>query len=197
MIKIKETVVVEGKYDKIKLDSILDATVIAVDGFRIFTDKETLSLLRALADKTGLLILTDSDVAGFKIRHYIAGAVGPGKVKHAYISDIFGKESRKEKPSKEGKLGVEGVPKEEILRALDRAGVFCEEGQKPEKNQRPITKADFFEDGVTGGPGSARLRQKIIENLHLPEHLSANALLSVLNVLMDYEAYQELLEKVK
>lgn len=195
MIKLRETVVVEGKYDKIKLESILDATIIAVDGFRIFTDKETLALLRALADKTGLLLLTDSDAAGFQIRHYIAGAVDPSKVRHAYISDIFGKESRKEKPSKEGKLGVEGVSKEEILRALRRSGVLCEEGKAREKG-RPITKTDFYMDGLTGTPDAAAKRRRLIEKLQLPEHLSANAMLQVLNLLMDYEGYRQLIREM-
>ena len=197
MIHLRQAVVVEGRYDKAKLASILDAVIIETGGFRIFKDKEKLAMLREIARRQGLVILTDSDTAGFRIRRYLGGSIPKEQIINAYIPDIFGKEKRKDKPSAEGKLGVEGVPKEEILRALDRAGVLCEEGQKPEKNQRPITKADFFEDGITGGPGSARLRQKIIENLHLPEHLSANALLSVLNALMDYEAYQELLEKVK
>ncbi|MBC8570789.1 toprim domain-containing protein [Zongyangia hominis] len=195
MISLKETVVVEGKYDKIKLASLLNATIIAVDGFRIFTDKETLALLRALADKTGLVILTDSDAAGFKIRHYIAGAVNPNKVRHAYISDIFGKESRKEKPSKEGKLGVEGVSQAEILRALTRAGVLCEEGSPREKG-RPITKTDFFADGLTGAPDAGVRRKRLIERLGLPEHLSANGLLQVLNALMDYEGYRTLIEEL-
>ncbi len=192
MIHLKETVVVEGKYDKIKLSSIVDANILVTDGFQLFQDREKTGLLRKLAQKDGIIVLTDSDVAGFQIRSYIKNAVGnSGKVTHVYIPDIFGKEKRKDKPSKEGKLGVEGVSSGVLLEAFRKAGVFSEQ----ERESRKITKADFYEDGLAGSADSSARRNKLIQLLDLPEHLSANALLGVLNSLMSYEEYKKLLQQ--
>ena len=186
MIHLKETVVVEGKYDKIKLSSIVDANIL------VFHDREKTGLLRKLAQKNGIIVLTDSDVAGFQIRSYIKNAVGnSGKVTHVYIPDIFGKEKRKDKPSKEGKLGVEGVSSGVLLEAFRKAGVFSEQ----ERESRKITKADFYEDGLAGSADSSARRNKLIQLLDLPEHLSANALLGVLNSLMSYEEYKKLIQQ--
>lgn len=188
IIHINETVVVEGKYDKIKLSSILDAVIIETGGFAIFSDRERLRLIRRLAEKNGVLILTDSDAAGFRIRRYLGGALPPDRVHHAYIPDLYGKEPRKPQPSKEGKLGVEGVPKEAILRALRRAGVLCGEPVQP---VRRITKTDLFEDGLSGGADSRARRAALLKALDLPARLSANAMLEVLNAVTDYEGYKK------
>lgn len=200
MIKIKEAVIVEGKYDKIKLNSIIDGIIIETHGFQIFKDKEQMEMIRQLADARGILILTDSDSAGFMIRNYLTGAIDPNKIKHAYIPDILGKERRKDKASKEGKLGVEGVPVKEIVAALNRAGVICEdEDERPCESQsaRKITKADFFEYGLTGGKDSAQKRRKLLNELHLPEHLAANSLIQVLNGIMSYEEFCRTVENLK
>lgn len=188
MIHINETVIVEGKYDKIKLASLIDAVIIETNGFSIFNDREKLALIRKLADKTGVLIITDSDAAGFKIRHFLGGALPTSKVKHAYIPDIFGKESRKATPSKEGKLGVEGIPADVVMSCLERAGVLYEAAEVPKKR---ITKSDLFDDKLSGGEGSAARRQKLLQKLDLPERLSANGLLQVLNAVLSYDEYKK------
>ncbi len=193
MIKIRKPIVVEGKYDKIKLDSFLDALVITTDGFSIFKEREKLEMLRTLAKKTGIIILTDSDVAGFKIRNFLNSSIPTELIIHAYVPDKFGKEKRKKTPSKEGKLGVEGIEKECILTALEHAGVI---GEILEDNPQKITKSDFFEDELGGTDNSRKNRNKIIKKLDLPEHLSANALLGVLNAMMTYEEYKELVLEV-
>lgn len=195
MIKIDRAVIVEGRYDKIKLSSILDAVIIETEGFGIFNNKEKQKLIRKLADTKGLLILTDSDSAGFKIRSFIKGIVPSEKIKHAYIPDIFGKEKRKTEPSKEGKLGVEGVKKELIIEALQKAGVFCEEIEKTEK--REITKLDLYEDGLSGREDSEALRKKLLNHLDLPERLTTNALVQILNTFLTYEEYKKAVEEIK
>lgn len=180
MIRLNEAVVVEGKYDKIKLASVVDAVIIVTNGFRIFKDGEKLALIRYYAEKTGIIILTDSDSAGRKIRGYIKGAVKNGTVKNVHIPDIFGKERRKEKPSAEGKLGVEGIDKEVLLEAFRRAGITSSE----RKAAPDITKAVMFESGLSGGRDSSILRKKLQKRLGLPELLSTGALLEVLNTMM-------------
>lgn len=194
MIKIKEAVIVEGKYDKIKLSSIIDGLIIETGGFRIFKDKEQMELIRRLADTRGILILTDSDSAGFLIRHYLSGSIPAEKIKHAYIPDILGKEKRKEQASKEGKLGVEGVPVQSILEALQRAGVTCDSGEEPAGRQ--ITKTDLYLAGLSGGPDSAQKRRVLLKELNLPEHLAANSLVGVLNSMISYEDFQNLLDRL-
>lgn len=195
MIKIDRAVIVEGRYDKIKLSSILDAVIIETEGFGIFNNKEKQQLIRRLADTKGLLILTDSDSAGFKIRSFIKGIVPAETIKHAYIPDIFGKEKRKTEASKEGKLGVEGVKKELILEALEKAGVFCEETEKTEK--REITKLDLYEDGLSGRADSDALRKKLLFHLQLPERLTSNALVQILNTFLTYDEYKKAVEEIK
>lgn len=187
MIRIQQAVIVEGRYDKIKLSSILDALIIETGGFSIFKNKEKQQLIRRLAEKRGILILTDSDSAGFKIRSFIGGSVPPEQVKHAYIPDIFGKEKRKTEASKEGKLGVEGVPSEVIVRALEKAGVLCDSVAEP---SRPITHADLYADGFSGTADSKANRALLLQYFALPERLSKNALLQVLNTFATYEEYK-------
>lgn len=196
MIKINEVIIVEGKYDKIKLDSIIDATIIDVGGFSIYKDKERLNLIRRLAEKRDIIILTDSDRAGFQIRTYLCNGIDENKIKHAYIPDISGKESRKRKPSKEGTLGVEGVSSEVILNALSLAGVTASQ-TKTKSNQRKITKADLFEDGISGGTNSTKLRQELLRKLNLPSALSTNRLIEVLNIFNTYEEYKKSVEEIK
>ena len=194
MIKLKEVVVVEGRYDKNTLSQILEATIIETHGFGIFSDKELLSMLRRLAETRGLVVMTDSDGAGFMIRNHLKGAIDPKYVKHAYIPDVLGKEKRKSSPSREGKLGVEGMTREVILQALRRAGVAFDETENPPESE-PITKTDLYELGLSGGSGSAEKRQMLIKQLGLPERLTSNALLEVLNALMKREDFFELFDE--
>lgn len=195
MIQVKEAIIVEGKYDKIKLSSIVDGLIVETDGFRIFKDKEKMTMLRKLAESRGLVILTDSDSAGFLIRHYLVGSIPPEHIKNAYIPDIPGKEKRKSVPSKEGKLGVEGVPAEAIREALRRAGVGV--GEEPTSvSRKRITKADLFLTGLSGGKESSEKRRDLLRRLNLPEHLSANAMLEVLNSLMEREEFLKLVSKL-
>lgn len=196
VIQVKEAVIVEGKYDKIKLSSIIDGLIIETHGFQIFKDKEQMALLRKLAAARGLLILTDSDGAGFVIRNYLSGCIPKSQIKHAYIPDLFGKEKRKAKASKEGKLGVEGVPAQVIRQALEKAGVVCQEGEAPIKKGPPITKADLFTAGLSGGEGSGEKRLRLQKKLELPERLSANGLLQILNATISREEFFRLAEEL-
>lgn len=189
MIKTDRVVIVEGKYDKIKLTSILDAVIIETDGFAIFNDKEKQKLIRRLAETKGLLILTDSDSAGFKIRSFIGGMVPEEQIKHAYIPDIFGKEKRKTESSKEGKLGVEGIPKEKLIEALTKAGVTTKETSESER--RLVTKTDLYIDGLSGRNDSLSKRRAFLKSLDLPELLSANKLLPIINTFLTYEEYKK------
>lgn len=181
MVKIREAVVVEGRYDKNTLSQIVDAPIFQTDGFGIFRDRERMRLLRRAAEKRGLIVFTDSDGAGFVIRNHIKSAIPEKYLKHAYIPDIPGKEKRKSAPGKEGKLGVEGMKPEIILEALRRAGATFDDRQTPAAGG--ITKQDMMELGLSGGPDSSAKREKLIKALDFPEHMSANALLQALNVL--------------
>lgn len=190
MHKIREVILVEGRYDKNTLSQLVDAVILETSGFGIFNDKQKQKLLRTLAEARGLIVLTDSDGAGFVIRNFIKGCVDPALVKHAYIPDIFGKERRKATPSKEGKLGVEGMRPEVLLDALRRAGATIDgESAAPEKT---ITKADLYARGLSGRDDSAEKRKALMKRLDLPEHLSATALLDVLNALMSREDFYRL-----
>ena len=190
MKKIKEVIVVEGRYDKNTLSQVVDATVVTLGGFAVFNDREKLSFLRRLALERGLIVLTDSDGAGFVIRNYLKGALPRDRVKQAYIPDIHGKERRKRAPGKEGKLGVEGMRPQVLLESLRRAGAtFLDEEDQSTAPKEPITKADLFALGLTGGTGSAARRQALLRQLDLPEHLTPNALLEALNLLYTREAF--------
>ena len=190
MHKIREVILVEGRYDKNTLSQLVDVVILETSGFGIFNDKQKQKLLRTLAEARGLIVLTDSDGAGFVIRNFIKGCVDPALVKHAYIPDIFGKERRKATPSKEGKLGVEGMRPEVLLDALRRAGATIDgESAAPEKT---ITKADLYARGLSGRDDSAEKRKALMKRLDLPEHLSATALLDVLNALMSREDFYRL-----
>lgn len=184
MRKVREVIVVEGRYDKNTLCQAVDAAVFPVGGFAVFNDQEKLSLLRRLAEERGLIILTDSDGAGFVIRNFLKGALPRDRVKQAYIPDFYGKERRKRKVGKEGKLGVEGMRPEVLISALERAGATFEgEEEVPVSAREPLTKADLYELGLTGGPDSAEKRRVLMRRLALPEHLSVSAMLDALNLL--------------
>ena len=193
MIKLGPVILVEGKYDKIKLGQIFDGTILTTDGFGIFKQKDKLDLLRRLAESRGLLVFTDSDGAGLVIRNYLKGAIPEGKLYHAYIPDLYGKEKRKAKGSKEGKLGVEGVPDAVIIKAVEQSGALS--GERPVSGN--ITMADLFELGLSGGAGSAKKRQVLLKVLELPENLSPNALLDVLNCIIDLDALRVTIEKLE
>ncbi len=192
MIRISEAIVVEGKYDAIRLHSVVDATIVETDGFGIFRQPDKLTLLRRLAEKQGLIVLTDSDSAGFVIRDRISGAIPTRHIKHAYIPEITGKERRKKSPSKEGLLGVEGVDGEIVRQALLRAGATLV-GEQTERPIPYLTKQRLFEDGLSGGEDSAKRRAALLKHLQLPQHLSANRLVDVLNVLLTEQEYEEVL----
>ncbi|EOS63659.1 toprim domain-containing protein [Oscillibacter sp. 1-3] len=194
MRKIKEVIVVEGRYDKNTLSQTVEAVIVTLGGFSVFNDREKLAFLRRLAEKQGLIVLTDSDGAGFVIRNYLKGALPRDKVRQAYIPDVQGKERRKRRPGKEGKLGVEGMRPEVLLEALQRAGAtFLDETAEAADKER-LTKADLFELGLTGGQDSAARRRTLLRQLDLPEHLTANGLLEALNLLYDREELEALLQ---
>ena len=186
MVDITQAIVVEGRYDAGKLRQIVNAPVFETAGFGVMNDKKLLGLLRRVAEKRGLIILTDSDGAGFVIRNYLRGALPQDKVLHAYIPDVYGKERRKDKPGKEGKIGVEGMDEQTILWALENAGAMTSETTA---RRAPITKADLYFCGLSGGDGSREARKRLLRALDLPEHMSANALLQALNVLFERDEF--------
>jgi len=194
MVKIKEAIVVEGRYDKNTLSQIVDAPILETAGFGIFKDKKQMALLRQVAEKRGLIVFTDSDGAGFVIRNHIKSAI-PGKyLKHAYIPDIYGKEKRKAAPGKEGKLGVEGMTKEVILESLRRAGATIEGEDAPASQQ--ITKQDLMELGLSGTPEASVKRLKLLKRLNLPERMSPNAMLQAMNLLYNLEELTSILHQL-
>ncbi len=189
MIKIKQTIIVEGKYDKIRLSSLVDAVIIPTGGFAIYKDKEKQELIRSLAAKNGIIILTDSDSAGFQIRSHLRNIVKQGNIINVYIPDVFGKERRKAQPSKQGKLGVEGMTTQVLLEAFKRSGVIADES---EPKSEPITKADLMDMGLIGGDNSAKMRAELQRQLGLPELLSANMLIEILNVMYTRDEFLEM-----
>lgn len=194
MVKIREAIVVEGRYDKNTLAQIIDAPILETSGFGIFKDKQQLKLLRQVAQKRGLIVMTDSDGAGFVIRNYLKGAIEPCYLKHAYIPDVFGKERRKAAPGKEGKLGVEGMDPTVIIDALRRCGAtFENEAILSKKN---ITKQNMAELGLSGGKDSAARRLALQKRLDLPEHMSANALMQALNLLYDLDTLRQITDNL-
>lgn len=192
MLKIKEAIVVEGNYDKIKLSSLVDTTIIVTDGFMIYKNKAMMNTISNLADKCGVIIFTDSDRAGFQIRNYIKNSLNGKNIKHAYIPDIKGKEKRKDKPSKEGFLGVEGISDDIILEALKDC---ITKDETPEK--RMITKTDLCVLGLSGGKDSHNNRLSLLRKLKLPSRLSANAMLDVLNKLYTYDEFINIVKNLK
>ena len=188
MRRIKEVIVVEGRYDKNALSQVVDAVIIETHGFGVFNDKERLALLRRLAAEKGLILLTDSDGAGFDIRNFLKGAIPREQLKQAYIPDVYGKERRKAAPGKEGKLGVEGMPPAVLLEALERAGAAFEDGAAAGPAD-PLTKADFYALGLSGGRDSGARRAALLKRLGLPERMTANAMLEAVNLLYRREDF--------
>ncbi len=199
MIKLKQAIVVEGKYDIIKLKNIIDTQIIETRGFSVFKDKDKLKLLRLVAKKRGLIILTDSDGAGFVIRNYLKGALPKEQVIHAFIPDVFGKEKRKEKASKEGKLGVEGIVESRLIEVLKNAGATFLDNDftsvTEQNSTKKIKKSDLFELGIYGRDGSDILRKNLLKHLDLPEHLSVNAMIDVLNMVYNYDDFMALFKE--
>ena len=196
MIKLKQAEIVEGKYDKIKLSSIIDTLIIETDGFQLFKDKEKLGYIRLLAETRGVIIMTDSDSAGFLIRSHLVGSVKDGEIINVYIPDIKGREKRKEKDSADGLLGVEGMSEDVILSALSAAGVTADKTDKSEATRR-VTKADLYFDGLSGGKNSKELREKLLLELGLPKRISANAIPKALEYLVTYDQYKKAVDKIK
>lgn len=192
MVKIKEAIVVEGRYDKNTLSQVVDTVIVETAGFALFKNEELMGLLRRLAQARGLIVLTDGDGAGFVIRNHIKGAIDPDLVKHAYIPDVAGKERRKKIPGKEGKLGVEGMTPQVLEAALRRGGATFLEEAASTANGEPITKADLVAWGLSGCADAAARRQVLLKELELPEHMTANALLPVLNALYTREEFRAL-----
>ena len=195
MIRVREAIVVEGRYDKAALANAVDAVIVDTAGFGVFSDREKLALLRRLAKARGLVVLTDSDGGGFLIRSFLKSAIDPSLVKHAYIPEIYGKERRKKAPSKEGKLGVEGMSPQVLEQALRRAGATIDGQDAPTGCQPPLTKAEMYDLGLAGRPNSAGRRAALQRALDLPAGLSANALMEVLNALISREELTALLAK--
>jgi len=194
MVRIREAIVVEGRYDKNTLSQIVDAPILETSGFGIFKDKKQMALLRQVAEKRGLIVFTDADGAGFVIRNHIKSAIPAKYLKHAYTPDIFGKERRKAAPGKEGKLGVEGMKRDVILEALRKAGATIE-GENPSASGG-ITKQDLMELGLSGGPGSSEKRLALMKRMNFPEHMSANAMLQALNLLLSLDELTCIMQEI-
>lgn len=187
MLHTTKAVITEGRYDKARLSTVIDGLIITTEGFGIFNSKEKQTLIKKIAAEKGIIILTDSDAAGFKIRNFLKNIVPEDKITHAYIPDIYGKEKRKTAPSKEGKLGVEGIDNDLLEKALLSTGLFSETEKKPEAN--PITPSDLFETGLTGRENSADRRRSLLVSIGLPARLTGKNLLSVLNTFMTKEEF--------
>lgn len=185
MIKVKEAVIVEGKYDKIKLSNILDALIVEINGFGIYKDKSRMKFIRKLANERGIIVITDSDHSGFQLRNFIVSSVGKDKVKNIYIPDVYGKEKRKYKPSKEGKIGVEGISDDVLRKLFEKGGITCLESN----SENRITNYDLFEAGLSGMPNATQNKKKLLKKLNLPEFLSTNSLVSYLNSVMTRDEF--------
>lgn len=194
MLKIREAIVVEGRYDKNTLSQIVEADILETAGFGILKDKKQLAFLRKVAETRGLIVFTDSDGAGFVIRNFLKGAIPASQLKHAYIPDIWGKEKRKSAPGKEGKIGVEGMTPDVIIECLKRSGATFEE-RDTTLDKANITKQDLMALGLSGGKNSGDKRKQLLKQLNLPEHMSSNAMLQALNLLMDLETLEALLNE--
>ena len=196
MLKIKEAIIVEGRYDKIKLKNLVDTTIIETNGFRVFSDKEKQTLIRKIAQTRGVLVFTDGDSAGFVIRNFLRGAVDKSKIKHCYIPQINGKEKRKAHGSKEGFLGVEGVSDEVIIDAIRKSGATII-GEESQAQSGEITKSDLYRLGLTGRENSEKLRKALLKNLGIPSYLTTNAMLSAINCLYSLEELKNIVENLE
>lgn len=194
MIKLPYPVIVEGKYDIIKLSNLIDGLIIKTDGFGIFKDKEKQLLIKRLAKEKGIIVLTDSDSAGFMIRNFISSVVGKEKLINVYIPDVYGKEKRKAQGGKEGKLGVEGMSEQVLIEAFGKAGVLCEKSENTER--RLITNIDLYEWGFSGKSDSKSKRKELLKKLCLPERMSTSSLVKVLNTFVTYEEFIETAKEI-
>ena len=192
-LKIDIPILVEGKYDKITLDSLLDARIFVTGGFSVFNNKEKQTLLRRIAEQKGLLVLTDSDGGGKQIRSFLSGILPREKIRMLYIPKIEGKEKRKTQKSKGGLLGVEGMAPD-LLRSIFLPFAIGE--SREETSKKPITKTDFYLDGLSGGEGAKSRRASLAKHFSLPEDMTANALLEAVNLLYSYEQYKEALDSI-
>lgn len=197
MYRIDDIIIVEGVYDKIKLSRFVDGVILVTNGFRIFSDKKKLQTIKTLSEKADIVILTDSDAAGFKIRNYIKQSIPNANVKHAYIPAVKGKEKRKTHAGKEGLLGVEGIKDDIILDALKKAGCRIDGFESAPKQRGAITKARLYADGLSGREDSAALRKRLCTEIGLPDKLSANMLVDVLNRILSCEEYEEIINFIK
>ncbi len=196
MYRVKETIIVEGTYDKIKLSGFIDGVILTTGGFAVFKNGALRESIKELAERTGIVILTDSDAAGFKIRNFIKQSVPEKYIKHAYIPDISGKEKRKREPGKEGLLGVEGMSEEIIIDALKKAGCTIDGSSAAPKADRAVTKADLMKYGLAGSGSSAEKRRAFAHKLKLPARLSSNMLLDIINRLLTFEEFKRLAEEI-
>ena len=194
MIKLSKPVIVEGKYDIIKLSNMIDGLIIKTDGFGILKDKEKQRLIRRLAEEKGIIVLTDSDSAGFLIRNFLTSSIPKDKITHVYIPDIFGKEKRKTEAGKQGKLGVEGMTEETLFEAFRKAGVV---GEITEEKRRLITNIDLYEYGLSGRPNSQAKRKEMLKRLALPERLSTSSLVKILNTFVTYEEFTNCVKEIE
>ena len=193
-LELKEAVVVEGKYDKMRLQTVISSSIITLNGFRVFKDKEAQSLIRRLAKTRGILVMTDVDSAGFVLRNFLKGIACEDSIKHCYIPTVFGKEKRKREYSKEGKLGVEGIDRESLVNAILKSGATIN-GEKKKENTREITKMDLYDFGLCGMDNSKIMREKLLLYLKLPPYLSTNAMISALNCLYSFKEFNDILNK--
>lgn len=194
-IKIKETIIVEGKYDKMRLSPLFDANIIELGGFQIYNNKDRLALIRRIADKNGIIILTDSDSAGFRLRHYLSSAIPKANIKNVFIPDVSGKEKRKAKPGKENLIGVEGMTTEVLISAFKKSGIDVENGSF--ERTEPFSKSFLYEAGLSGGKNSSELRKKLCEHYSLPKMLTANSLAEILPIITTKSELLSALEKLK
>lgn len=192
MLKIKEAVIVEGRYDKLKLSNILDTLIVETNGFGIYKDKAKLRFIKKLAQERGIIVLTDSDHSGFQIRHYLSSGIAKDRIKHIYIPDIYGKEKRKKEPSKEGKLGVEGMSEKLLLELFNKADVSSENVVL----ENPVTNFDLYDMGFSGTPNAKANKKKLLKALDLPEFLSTNSLLSYINSAMSRDEFEEFVSRL-
>lgn len=193
MLKIKEAVIVEGRYDKLKLSNLLDTLIVETGGFHIYKDKEKLKFIKKLAKERGIIVLTDSDHSGFQIRGYLSSGIPKEQIKHLYIPDVFGKEKRKDKPSKEGKLGVEGIDDETLLNLFKSNGISADFVTKED----PVTSYDLYDLGLSGVDGAKQKKKKLLKALDLPEFLSSSSLLSYINSSMTRQAFISLVKEIE
>ena len=194
-IKIKETIIVEGKYDKMRLSPLFDANIIELGGFQIYNNKDRLALIRRIADKNGIIILTDSDSAGFRLRHYLSSSIPKANIKNVFIPDVSGKEKRKAKPGKENLIGVEGMTTEVLISAFKKSGIDVENGSF--ERTEPFSKSFLYEAGLSGGENSSELRKKLCEHYSLPKMLTANSLAEILPIITTKAELLSALEKLK